>query len=106
MVFLLRIFGISTIFRYSAWALTLVILGLGIAGTLSQIFGCNPIRKAWMPMVPGTCLDPDTNCKSFGLLHVLLDLLMVILPMPMVWNLKTAVRNKVVISVLLGLGLL
>lgn len=106
MMFLIRIFGISASFRYSAWALTTAIIGLGIAGTLIKIFGCNPIRKAWLPNVPGTCIDADMSCKAIGLLHVALDVLMVVLPMPMIWNLRTARQNKVVISILLGLGLM
>ncbi|KAF2675649.1 hypothetical protein K458DRAFT_324150 [Lentithecium fluviatile CBS 122367] len=106
MLFLLRIFGTSTVFRSLAWALILAITGLGIAGFFMQIFQCKPIHKAWMPMEPGACINADASCKSVGLLHVILDLCMVLLPMPTIWSLKTAVRNKVIINVLLALGLL
>jgi hypothetical protein len=93
-------------FRYLAWVLVVAITGLGIAGFLVLVFQCYPIRKAWMPMEPGSCINTDTACQSVGLLHVIFGLCILMLPMPVIWNLRTANREKAAITLMFGLGVM
>jgi hypothetical protein len=105
-LFLLRIFWVFPMFRYLAWVLVVAITSLGIAGFLVLVFQCYPIRKAWMPTEPGSCINTNAACQSVGLLHVIFDLCILILPMPVIWNLRTANRDKATITLMFGLGVM
>ncbi|ETS77602.1 hypothetical protein PFICI_09664 [Pestalotiopsis fici W106-1] len=103
--FYLRIFGVHKIFTWACYITIFLVVGMGIAGFCLAIFSCNPISVLWDPTVQGTCIDSTKSCSAVGIIHVLLDLAIVVMPMPLIWNLKIAFSSKVVLSCLLGLGL-
>lgn len=105
--FYLRIFGVSRTFRLSCYTVVGLVGGFGLAGLFSEIFSCVPVNKSWdvTGTVQGHCVESKPYCASIGIIHVFFDLAIVILPMPMIWHLKTAHKNKLILSGLLCLGL-
>ncbi|KAI0508624.1 hypothetical protein F5B22DRAFT_659196 [Xylaria bambusicola] len=103
--FYIRIFGIHKLFRRLCWANIILISAFGLAGLLSEIFHCIPVSKSWNPMEAGTCVDGKSYCASIGVIHLFFDLSIVLLPMPLIWNLRVTTRSKFVLSVVLALGL-
>jgi hypothetical protein len=103
--FYLRIFGIMPVFRWLCWILIALVAAFGIAGFFSQVFSCTPVSKAWNPMQKGHCIESKPYCTSIGLIHVVFDFAIVILPMPWIWKLQIALRSKIVLSVLVCLGI-
>ena len=92
-------------FRIIAYTMIAGITGYVIASAISEVLSCVPVSKQWDPTEPGTCVDYNSYCQAIGLIHVIFDLGIVILPMPLIWKLQTTRSNKIVLTVLLCLGL-
>ena len=67
---------------------------------------CIPLKKLWIPTQAGKCIDQRKLCTGSGFTHVVLDLLILILPLPPIWKLRTSVARKFRASSILTLGLL
>ena len=67
-------------------------------------FQCKPIRLLWSPT--GGCAVSDVEAMVFGSLNAAIDLSVLLLPIPMVWQLKMEQRQKIAVTGILGLGLL
>ena len=65
-----------------------------IAGIFHSIFQCNPINKAWDLEVKGTCVNILLSSCIPGAINVLCDLLTVVLPLPLIWNLHMERSRK------------
>lgn len=103
--FYIRVFGVSTMFKSACYGLITMITLFWVSGFFSLIFSCTPISRSWDISESGTCLPYRPYCASVGVLHVLFDLAIVALPMPMIWHLQVNRRIKIILSGLLGLGL-
>ena len=70
---------------------------------LTLLFGCTPIDKYWNTTTPGHCI-PETKIGLFyGSMNFLTDVLIFVLPLPMVLRLKLSRENKLgVILVFMG----
>ncbi|KAI1653948.1 hypothetical protein F4813DRAFT_372587 [Daldinia decipiens] len=104
--FYVRIFGVNAAFRRICYVFIALIAAFGIAGFFSEVFSCLPVSKTWNPSEPGHCVSSKPYCTSIGLIHCLFDLAILVLPLPLIWNLQVATRSKFVISILLTLGLI
>ncbi|KAK3386493.1 hypothetical protein B0H63DRAFT_430290 [Podospora didyma] len=82
-------------------------LALG-ACDIIELVQCRPIRAMWS-FVPGaSCLPPDqvwVIVCFFGGIGMAGDVLCAILPIAIIWRLTRSVVEKVLVSILLGLGL-
>ena len=74
-----------------------VATGVGLllmASTAVTIFQCSPIHKFWNRQQPGTCMPVQNVLYGLGAINTLLDLLVVLLPIPLLWHLHTSIRQK------------
>lgn len=94
-------------FRLFCWVLIGVLAAFSISLVLAQIFSCNPIAKRWNPTLPGVCLVNQNllGNVSFGLM-LLTDVIILVMPMPMIWSLKINLRQKLALTGIIALGLL
>ncbi|KAJ5468798.1 hypothetical protein N7475_006550 [Penicillium sp. IBT 31633x] len=93
------------IYRSIIWSV-IVISTLGhIAGTLSLIFNCTPVPRAWNYQIPGTCLPIGGTFYSLAIFTIIMDVTIIVLPIPLLLGLKikTAQKAGVVCLFLLGL---
>ena len=104
--FYVRIFGVKTVFRILTYGMITLITGYVVACVITEVLACIPVSKQWDPTEPGTCTNYNAYCSAIGLLHVIFDLAIVVLPMPLIWKLQTSRSNKIVLTVLLCLGLM
>ena len=100
----LRIFNVNRSFRYCTWAVMFVTFGYLFSNLWTQIFGCRPIAKYWIPDLLGHCIQTLKADYGYGSLNFITDLLIFILPLPMVWRLQLSSRDKVGISVIFMIG--
>lgn len=79
---------------------TLVLPGLILGG-------CIPFAANWNPSIPGAkCVD-WTKLYRWGILpNVFTDLGILVLPLPIVWNLQTTFRMKLGLTVTFAVGVL
>ena len=100
----LRIFNVNRSFRYCTWAVMFITSGYLFSNLWAQIFICRPIAKYWRPDLPGHCtLEPKSD-YGYGSLNFITDLLILVLPLPMVWRLKLSSRDKLGVSVTFVIG--
>lgn len=90
----IRLFGISTRFRYWTYAVMFFVFGYLFSNLMTQFFGCTPIIKYWNPKIPGHCIIPINAAFSYGTMNFVSDFFIFILPLPMVWRLKLSRRQK------------
>jgi hypothetical protein len=91
--------------------LSIVTLVLGIivvcwcvAGVLVTTFQCDPIAAVWDFKLDANCIDPVAFSLAIALSGVLADLIVLCLPLQMVWRLHLPTRQKLVLSMIFGLG--
>lgn len=73
---------------------------------IRSIFVCNPIRKIWIPLEPGSCLNVIILPYATGFFNLASDFYILVLPMPSLWNLKMKRNRKLRIMAIFGVGIL
>jgi len=58
-------------------------------------FACSPIAKQWDPDIPGTCIDTLPTYFALGGTSLAWDVLIIVLPFPILRRLQLDKRNKV-----------
>lgn len=91
----LRLFGVSTRFRYCTWAVMFLVFGYLFSNLMTQFFSCRPLIKYFHSEVPGKCITPITAAFSYGTMNFASDFFIALLPLPMVWRLKMSRRQKI-----------
>jgi hypothetical protein len=95
-------------FHLCLHALTAINTAWCVAAVFASIFQCVPIAANWDPTIP------DARCIDYGgkvliatnTVTIVTDLVMILLPVPMVWrlNMSAAKRRGVVLTFLAGGG--
>ncbi|KAK2745693.1 hypothetical protein FQN57_003589 [Myotisia sp. PD_48] len=92
-------------FKWAAWAV------MGLCGAYFCAFlplfmtMCNPPSHSWAPVPGGSCRDVQIQEIASISANILVDTLIALLPMPLLWGLQMAKRNKIAITIMFGLGL-
>ena len=67
---------------------------------------CRPFALNWDPELKGHCGDRIPAYISIAALDIFGDLLILILPIPMIWNLHSSTLKKISLSCIFALGFL
>ncbi|KZM21875.1 hypothetical protein ST47_g6996 [Ascochyta rabiei] len=111
--FLLRLANHRRHWRWVLYTTIVLLLLFTVGSVLSLILQCTPVRAAWdfslrAPFGDAVCYSPTTyrNTGVFNsVFNLFTDLLLALLPIPMVWKLQTNVKTRISLCVVLGLGL-
>lgn len=61
---------------------------------------CVPLKFYWDRSIPGGhCLDLNTLVRWCSFMNIITDLIMIILPQPVIWKLKTTTKVKIGLSI-------
>ena len=102
-----RIFGIVRTFRSVCIMTEAIVACYFIICLFVTIFECKPVSYKWNKGIPGgSCINETHFYVWNGVANLLVDLMILCLTFPMVWNLKTNVRQKVTLSGIFALGTL
>ncbi|KAH7407285.1 hypothetical protein BKA64DRAFT_742941 [Cadophora sp. MPI-SDFR-AT-0126] len=74
------------------------------AQTFSKIWVCTPLGAFWNPAIRKSCINTSLVFRIDNIFSVLTDLLILILPIPLMWSLHMTRRKKIGIGMLLGAG--
>lgn len=88
--------------RIACFVVIAIILGNWLACTLAGFLACRPISYFWTQ--EGTCFDIDAFFRWSGLPNILTDIVMLVLPIPMVYHLQISLRLKLGIAFTFLLG--
>ncbi|KAK4958652.1 hypothetical protein LTR28_005415, partial [Elasticomyces elasticus] len=95
--------------RWFAWVLRLSlvwVLGVCVAFVVLTVWQCKPISAYWVypPMPAGSCMDEGTVTLWAGVINCISDLLVTVLPIPIVMRLQMPLKERLGVVVLLSLG--
>ena len=69
------------------------------------IFQCTPVNYLWGKTIPGGhCFDSGILVIVGGALNAVTDVLMLILPIPVLWKLQMSTRKKWTVSAIFLMG--
>ena len=94
----------SRLFNTALWLVHAANLSWLIGIYLGIIFACNPPAKNWYPSIPGTCTPASSLWLGCTIPSVAVDLMILLLPLPKIWNLRANRRRKLAIGVVFILG--
>ena len=77
-----------------------------IVFTLIVLFQCNPIEKAWDFVVPGKCSNGIGYFKAETTFSLATNVVILLLPMPMIWNLHMVLRRRLLLIGMFAVGLM
>ena len=92
-----------------AWKIAIWI-SIGIVGLASLIITtmlyihCDPVAKAYTPALDGVCLNPATLYMATAVANIVTDVMLFVLPIPMVVQLRMSTAQKVGAMVVFGIG--
>lgn len=66
---------------------------------------CRPVEKNWDPTAEGVCGDRIAGYTAVSVVNVIVDILMLVLPLPMVFNLQVKRGYKVGLFSVFGIGI-
>lgn len=88
-----------------------IVIALTVALIVAVIFEsfllCRPFRFTWDKTIPGGVCGSSTDAYlSIAIVNLVIDVAVVVLPMPVLWKLQMPIGKKIAISAILSLGLL
>ena len=76
-------------------------------GILLSVFLCTPEHESWSTFVDGHCRGSAPKGElAFGLLNILLDLVVLVLPLRVIWQLRMDIKRKIGLTAVFSCGVL
>ena len=101
LLFYVRVFEIkwnSRLFRANILISVGLVTVWVLFALLFGVFQCTPIRKAWAPQIPGHCVNNRDWFTGFQIASVLIDVYIMLLPLPTLWSLHTGRKRKLILT--------
>lgn len=103
MLLYLRIFT-SRKFHIATWMCIAFVAMIAIANTLVAIFACTPVQSFYNREIAVRCIDEVAWYWSTAVLNIVTDVIILILPLPVLWSVQMSLSRKIAISILFMLG--
>ncbi len=100
-----RLFPVRSM-TYICLAVGTTVVAWGLTTTIMGIFLCNPIQKVWYPQTPGVCFDLGQFYYGVQIPNIVTDVVILALPIRPILTLPISRSEKMVLSMIFGLGLL
>lgn len=99
-----RVF-VFPIFRRIVLALSALVIAWGVGITVTLLLACRPLAAYWNSRVAGQCLQMVTFTYFTNIFNLATDVIIFILPVPMIWHLQLQTKKKLMLSFIFCLGL-
>ena len=101
----LRLFNVVRWFRLASWGLLTIVAMYCTASIMATIFQCSPVIRAFDKDTPGTCIDTAKFWFANAGFSIATDIMILLLPMPLVWKLEVPVTQKVALVAVFTVGI-
>lgn len=101
----LRIFNKVRWFRWSCCGLLASVGIYCFASVIATIFQCNPVVRAFDKSIDGTCIDNSQFWYANAGFSIATDIIILLLPMPLVYQLHVPIAQKLALVGVFGLGI-
>lgn len=101
LLFYMRVFRIrwdSIIFRTNIFVAASFCTAWLLVSIFLDVFTCVPLQKYWLPLVPGHCVNLFPRGLGTAITSVLIDVYIMILPIPILWSLHAGRVRKLVLT--------
>ena len=99
-----RIFTmLDPVFRWSLYIIFVLLFAWANAGFFTTVFQCWPVYVAWTRR-GGHCIALQPSLIGLATINTILNLSVLILPVPMIWNLQISLRRKIGLCAIFILG--
>ncbi|KAF1994567.1 hypothetical protein P154DRAFT_624650 [Amniculicola lignicola CBS 123094] len=101
-----RIFPFRS-FHVASWCMVGIIIAWACAAVLYALLSCQPLAMFWNPRIRGGYCVPDqvTAWVVIGAIDVVIDIIMLGLPLPLLWNLNVSLPDKIALTCIFGAGI-
>ncbi|TGO20459.1 hypothetical protein BPAE_0294g00050 [Botrytis paeoniae] len=99
-----RLFKINRKFTITLWVVATIATVWWVITSIIPWSFCHPIKKDINPFIPGVCDENISWFMASAFINATMDLVILILPMPVIWRLQASLRKKLIISLVLLLG--
>ena len=106
LLFYRRIFNNILSFRYAIYIVGGFCLLWFFVVVLVSILQCHPVSYAWNKSIDGSCIDLRAMYYSFTISNMVLDVIINIMPVRMIWKLQLAVRQRVLLTIIMLIGIM
>lgn len=99
--FYIRVFEIrwdAALFRMNILAIAGLLAVWLLFTTFFDIFQCTPVRKFWLLLTPGHCVKANYWDVGISAFSVIMDLYIMLLPLPILWSLHTGRKRKMMLT--------
>ncbi len=103
LLFYRRLFDTDRFKRTSA-AVVAFVVAYCLTFMIGTIFQCTPVRYMWVKSIDGHCMNTPVFLLVGSILNILTDIVIVILPIPIVWSLQVTRQQKMALSGIFLLG--
>ncbi|THZ03652.1 hypothetical protein D6C95_03653 [Aureobasidium pullulans] len=100
----LRVAGFNRTYATIVWVVIVSVLISQIVFTILLSAGCRPIAKQWDPSIPGKCINALPAYFALGGTSLGWDLIIIILPFPILRRLQLDWQRKVALLAVFSLG--
>ncbi|KUI65185.1 hypothetical protein VM1G_00601 [Cytospora mali] len=101
----LRIFSGRRL-RIAVWCVIGFVTIQWMSFAIAAVFQCIPVAYFWdRTMENGKCFDIDTFYRAVTPFNLLVDIILIFMPLPTVWQLKATATRKWALTLLFGIGI-
>ncbi|KAH0175272.1 hypothetical protein KCU67_g312, partial [Aureobasidium melanogenum] len=100
----LRVAGFNRTYATVVWTVLVSVVISQILFTILLSVGCQPIAKQWDPSIPGKCLNALPIYFALGGTSLGWDLIIIVLPFPILRRLQLDFHRKVALFAVFSLG--
>lgn len=86
------------------WAVGIFVIGYSGVLAGASLIQCIPLNYIWDPTVKGYCLKIPLAATILAVFNVLTDVIILVMPMPLVWQLQMGRKEKLQIMGMFLLG--
>lgn len=98
-------FFITRPYRVISYLTGAVIVAAAIAGVITSLSSCRPFSARWdMERLDTSCINVVRFWQGMSVPNIATDLVILILPMPVIWQLKLPKSQKIALTGVLILG--
>jgi hypothetical protein len=104
LAFYWRVF-VQPFFRSMVLAVAAFVTAWGIGITVTLLVACRPIAAYWDVKIHGECLNLVTFTYFTNISNLCTDVIIFLMPVPMIWNLQLPTRRKLLLMFIFCIGL-
>lgn len=99
----IRLFVTSSV-RIVCWIVLAATIVFGFWSVLGNIFLCKPVAYWWDKSLDGHCMDERAVWLSNSIVNMATDIIIVLIPLPVVFTLCISIKQKLILTLLFVLG--